>query len=221
MRAAVRRPRQRSSSSATRTRPTSTVRDRIGPTLSAPPGGHRRRAGHPGLRPRGRRERRRFRAANRALYDAHMRVGADPAWYLPVIEFAGARHHRAGRSASAAGWCTAATSSRSARSPLFVLLLSNLFEPVQQLCQLFNMVQSAGAGAEQAVRAARHARGRRATPARSTCRQRGDLGGRRRHVRLRRRTSRVLRDVDLVRRRRRAARAGRARPAPASRRWPS
>ena len=53
----------------------------------------------------------------------------------------------------------------------FVLYLNNLFEPVQQLSQLYNTVQSAGAALQQAVRAARHASRRSPSgPARSTSR---------------------------------------------------
>lgn len=86
----------------------------------------------------------RFRDGNRRLYDSHMRSVAISAWYLPVIELAAW-----GTTALALGfggwwvhegWLTVGTVA------FFVLALSNLFEPVQQLSQLFNMVQSAAAG---------------------------------------------------------------------------
>jgi ATP-binding cassette subfamily B protein len=86
----------------------------------------------------------RFGARNRTLYDAHMRSVRIQAWYLPVIEFAGL-----GTTALVVGLgglmvthdvVTIGTIA------FFVLSLSNLFEPVQQLSQLFNQVQSAGAG---------------------------------------------------------------------------
>ena len=74
------------------------------------------------------------------------------AWYLPVIELAGLGRPRS-RSASAACGCATGRRRRSSITPMtigtvafFVLTLNNLFEPVQQLSQLFNMVQSAGAG---------------------------------------------------------------------------
>ena len=79
-------------------------------------GGHRRRARHPGVRPRGRARSSGSAPTTATLYDAHMRSVRISAWYLPVIEFAGARHHRAWSSASAAGWSSTA-SSPSAPSP--------------------------------------------------------------------------------------------------------
>jgi ATP-binding cassette subfamily B protein len=78
------------------------------------------------------------------LYDAHMESVRIQAWYLPIIEFAGL-----GTTAAVVGVggllvfddiVTIGTVT------FFVLTLSNLFEPVQQLSQLFNLVQSAGAG---------------------------------------------------------------------------
>ncbi|HEX2562406.1 MAG TPA: ABC transporter ATP-binding protein, partial [Acidimicrobiales bacterium] len=86
----------------------------------------------------------RFRDGNRELYDSHMRSVKISAWYLPVIELAAW-----GTTALALGfggwwvhqgWLTVGTVA------FFVLALANLFEPVQQLSQLFNQVQSAAAG---------------------------------------------------------------------------
>jgi ATP-binding cassette subfamily B protein len=86
----------------------------------------------------------RFRDGNRELYDSHMRSVKISAWYLPVIELAAW-----GTTALALGfggwwvhqgWETVGTVA------FFVLALANLFEPVQQLSQLFNQVQSAAAG---------------------------------------------------------------------------
>jgi len=86
----------------------------------------------------------RFRSDNRDLYDSHMRSVKISAWYLPVIELAGW-----GTTALALGfgghWVHDGTISVGTVA-FFVLALSNLFEPVQQLSQLFNQVQSAGAG---------------------------------------------------------------------------
>ncbi len=86
----------------------------------------------------------RFGARNRTLYDAHMRSVRIQAWYLPVIEFAGL-----GTTAlviGLGGLMVANDVVTIGTIAFFVLSLSNLFEPVQQLSQLFNQVQSAGAG---------------------------------------------------------------------------
>ena len=86
----------------------------------------------------------RFAAGNWDLYDSHMRSVRISAWYLPVIELAGW-----GTTALAlgfGGWLVHQGELSVGTVAFFVLALSNLFEPVQQLSQLFNMVQSAGAG---------------------------------------------------------------------------
>src|SRR3546814_12094617 len=69
------------------------------------------------------------------------------AWYLPVNEIAGL-----GTTALAVGvggWWVHQGDLTIGTVPFFVLTLSNLFEPIQQLSQLFNMVQSAAAGLQQ------------------------------------------------------------------------
>ncbi|CAN5688595.1 N/A [soil metagenome] len=85
----------------------------------------------------------RFARQNRTLYDAHMESVRISARYLPVIEIAGL-----GTTALVVGiggwWVTTGLVSIGTVT-FFVLTLSNLFEPVQQLSQLFNQVQSAGA----------------------------------------------------------------------------
>jgi len=86
----------------------------------------------------------RFRGGNRTLYDAHMRSVKIQAWYLPVIEFAGIGTTAA--VVGVGGWLVADDVVTVGTVTFFVLTLSNLFEPVQQLSQLFNIVQSAGAG---------------------------------------------------------------------------
>jgi ATP-binding cassette, subfamily B, bacterial len=86
----------------------------------------------------------RFRRGNRKLFDSHMRSVWVSAWYMPIIELAGW-----GTTALALGvggyWVHNGTLTLGTVA-FFVLALSNLFEPVQQLSQLFNTVQSAGAG---------------------------------------------------------------------------
>jgi ATP-binding cassette subfamily B protein len=86
----------------------------------------------------------RFAEGNWDLYDSHMRSVRISAWYLPVIELAGW-----GTTALAlgiGGWWVHEDMLTIGTVAFFVLTLSNLFEPVQQLSQMFNMVQSAGAG---------------------------------------------------------------------------
>ena len=86
----------------------------------------------------------RFRTRSRRLFDSHMRSVWVSAWYMPVIELAGW-----GTTALAlgfGGWLVHDGSVSVGTVAFFVLALANLFEPLQQLSQLFNMVQSAGAG---------------------------------------------------------------------------
>jgi ATP-binding cassette subfamily B protein len=86
----------------------------------------------------------RFTEQSRGLYRAHMRSVWTQAWYLPVIELAGI-----GTTALVigfGGWLTVEETVTVGTVAFFVLTLTNLFEPIQQLSQLFNMVQSAGAG---------------------------------------------------------------------------
>jgi ATP-binding cassette subfamily B protein len=86
----------------------------------------------------------RFDRANERLYRAHMRSVFIQAWYLPVIELAGlgttALVVGLGGGLVLRGVVSLGTVA------FFVLTLNNLFDPVQQLSQLFNTVQSAGAG---------------------------------------------------------------------------
>lgn len=120
-----------------------TVRDRIGLVLS------HLQEGISGVRviqayAREGAETRRFGKRNHTLYGAHMRSVRIQAWYLPVIEIAGT-----GATALVVwigGRLVVGDTLTVGTVALFVLSLSNLFEPVQQLSQLFNQVQSAGAG---------------------------------------------------------------------------
>jgi ATP-binding cassette subfamily B protein len=119
------------------------VRDRIGLTLS------RLQEGIAGVRviqayAREDVEVARFADENRALYDAHMQSVWVQSWYLSVIEIAGL-----GTTALVVGfggWMTINDVIGIGTIAFFVLTLNNLFEPVQQLSQLFNTLQSAGAG---------------------------------------------------------------------------
>lgn len=89
----------------------------------------------------------RFEQRNRHLYDAHMRSVKVSAWYLPVIEFAGIA--TTAIAVGIGGWWVHEGELTIGTVTFFVLTLSNLFEPVQQLSQLFNMLQSAGAGLQK------------------------------------------------------------------------
>jgi ATP-binding cassette subfamily B protein len=86
----------------------------------------------------------RFERGSRELYDSHMRSVAVSAWYLPVIELAG--WGTTALALGVGGWWVHQGTLTVGTVAFFVLALSNLFEPVQMLSQLFNMVQSAGAG---------------------------------------------------------------------------
>ncbi len=86
----------------------------------------------------------RFHEVNRGLYEAHMRSTKVAAWYLPIVDFSGVA--TTAIAIGVGGWMAQDGRISIGVVVAFVLLLQNLFEPVQQLSQLFNMVQSAGAG---------------------------------------------------------------------------
>jgi ATP-binding cassette, subfamily B, bacterial len=119
-----------------------TVRDRIGLTLSALQEGI---SGVRIIQAYGREdvEVARFHRRNRSLYRAHMRSVWVQAWYLPVIE--GAAIVCTALVVGVGGMMVANGDITVGTVAFFVLTLSNLFEPVQQLSQLFNTVQSSGA----------------------------------------------------------------------------
>lgn len=85
----------------------------------------------------------RFNQGSRRLYDAHMRSVKISAWYLPIIELAGLLSTAI--AVGIGGWWVHTGDLTVGTVTFFVLTLSNLFEPVQQLSQLFNIVQSSGA----------------------------------------------------------------------------
>jgi ATP-binding cassette subfamily B protein len=119
------------------------VRDRIAGTLS------QLQEGITGVRviqafAREPREIEQFRRTNEELYRAHMGSTQLQSWYLPVIELAGT-----GTTAlvvGVGGYLVHQGSATVGTVTFFILTLSNLFEPIQQFSQLFNQMQSAGAG---------------------------------------------------------------------------
>ncbi len=85
----------------------------------------------------------RFHDVNHDLFQSHMKSTRVAAWYLPIIDMSGV-----GTTALAiavGGWMARDGQLSIGTVVAFILLLQNLFEPVQQLSQLFNMIQSAGA----------------------------------------------------------------------------
>jgi ATP-binding cassette subfamily B protein len=119
------------------------VRDRIGTTLSSLQEGL---SGVRVIQAYGREDEqvRRFTSTSRELYEAHMDSVRISAWYLPIIEFSGV--FTTAIAVGVGGVLVANGSVTIGTVTFFLLTLSNLFEPVQQLSQLFNTVQSAGAG---------------------------------------------------------------------------
>ncbi len=122
------------------------VRDNIGSTLSA------LQEGISGVRlvqafGREQVQARQFSQTNRDLMQSHMNSVKVAAWYLPIIEFAAtattALTIGVGGYLSHQGTLTIGT------VIAFILLLQGLFEPVQQLSQLFNLVQSATASLDK------------------------------------------------------------------------
>lgn len=84
-----------------------------------------------------------FAEANHAQYEANMRATRISAEYFPVVEFAGTV---ATAAVLGFGGMLVHRGSVSVGTVVaFVLYLGNLFEPLQQLSQLFNTVQSSGA----------------------------------------------------------------------------
>ena len=162
---------------------------------------------------------RRFRETNEAQFDANLETVRISTRYFPFVEFCGvvgvAMIIGIGGLFVDQGIVTVGTVAA------FVLYLNNLFEPVQQLSQLYNTRAVGRRRAEQAVRAARHRRRRsRERPGAVDLPERGALAvddvsfgyadG-----------ADVLHDVSLTRRARRARSRSSGRPAPGSRRWPS
>ncbi len=123
-----------------------TVRDRIGNTLSHLQEGI---AGVRVIQAYGRQdlEAQRFASGNQELYVAHMESVKVQAWYIPVIEFAG--YFTTAIALGVGGWMVTEDMLTIGAVAFFVLTLSNLFEPIQQLSQLFNQLQSSGAALQK------------------------------------------------------------------------
>ena len=85
----------------------------------------------------------RFATTNRDLYLTHMRSVKLGAWYLPVVEMAGAVS--TALAVGVGGWMVRDGRITLGTVAAFVLILMAMFGPVQQLSQLFNMVQSSAA----------------------------------------------------------------------------
>lgn len=118
------------------------VRDGIGSTLSA------LQEGISGVRivqafAREDLEAERFAETNDELFRAHMKSVRVAAWYLPIIEWAGTA--TTAIAIGVGGWLVREGQVSIGTVIAFILLLQGLFEPVQQLSQLFNLVQSATA----------------------------------------------------------------------------
>lgn len=90
---------------------------------------------------------RRFRVINRELYDAHVDSVKVSTWYFGVVEFCGVL--ATAIAIGAGGWLAKNGQVTVGTVVGVVLLLSSLFEPVQQLSQLYNTVQSATASLDK------------------------------------------------------------------------
>ncbi len=86
---------------------------------------------------------RRFEESNRALFRSHLYSVKVSTWYFGLIEFAGIAS--TALIVGIGGWLVHKGSVSLGTVVAFVLLLANLFDPVQQLSQLYNTLQSAAA----------------------------------------------------------------------------
>jgi len=118
------------------------VRERVGANLSALQEGI---AGVRVIQAYAREEEqvRRFRTSNDALYKSHMHSVKVSMWYFGLVEFCGI--FASALIVGMGGWLVHRGSVSVGTVVAFVLLLANLFDPVQQLSQLYNTMQSAGA----------------------------------------------------------------------------
>lgn len=84
-----------------------------------------------------------FNKSNRALFDSHEHSVRVSTWYFALIEFGGVL--ASALTIGIGGWLVHRGDVTLGTVVAFTLLLSSLFDPVQQLSQLYNTVQSAGA----------------------------------------------------------------------------
>lgn len=118
------------------------VRERVGENLSS------LQEGIAGVRviqaySREREQSRRFRRSNRSLYTSHLHSLRVSTWYFGVVEFCGVL--ATALVIGVGGWLVHRGSVTVGTVIGVVLLVANLFEPIQQLSQLYNGVQQAGA----------------------------------------------------------------------------
>ncbi|HAP77933.1 MAG TPA: hypothetical protein DCR14_17850, partial [Acidimicrobiaceae bacterium] len=86
---------------------------------------------------------RRFVESNRALYGSHLRSVRISTWYFGLVEWSGIVS--IALLVGIGGVLVRGGSVAFGTVAAFVLLTANLFDPVQQLSQLYNTVQSAAA----------------------------------------------------------------------------
>lgn len=118
------------------------VRDRISQTLSSLQEGL---SGVRVIQAFGKEEHqeRRFSTHNRAQLDANIDAVRISVRYFPVVEMSGVVTTAA--LVGVGGWLVSTGAVQLGVVVAFVLYLANLFDPIQQMSQLFNLVQSAGA----------------------------------------------------------------------------
>jgi ATP-binding cassette, subfamily B, bacterial len=88
-------------------------------------------------------QRRRFEESNRTLFDAHVHSVKVSTWYFGLVEAAGV--FATALIVGVGGWLYARDEVSIGTIIAVVLLFAQLFEPVQQLSQLYNTVQSSAA----------------------------------------------------------------------------
>jgi ATP-binding cassette subfamily B protein len=86
---------------------------------------------------------RKFTKSNRELFNSHEHSVRVSTWYFALIEFGGV--FASALIIGIGGWLVHRGEVTLGTVVAFTLLLSSLFDPVQQLSQLYNTVQSAGA----------------------------------------------------------------------------
>ena len=118
------------------------VREQIGQTLSSLQEGI---AGVRVIQAYGREaeQRRRFERSNRDLYDSHLHSVRVSTWYFGLVESAGV--FATALIVGVGGWLFTRGDVTIGTIIAVVLLFAQLFEPVQQLSQLYNSVQSSAA----------------------------------------------------------------------------